>query len=92
MKNVKGNIARLARKMKYASSGVFSDAVVEIRSNTLALIGGCVRLTEYSRERIALEFRDMKLEITGRDLEPESLLNGQKAVKGSICEVRYVDN
>ena len=80
------------KRAKFLASNMFSDDQIEIHSNNYALITGCKKLTEYSKEKVTLSFRKMKMEITGEDLEPESLINGQMALKGHILEVRYIDN
>ncbi len=92
MAQKKNKLSSIIYKTKSIASGMFTDDQVEIISNRYALISGCKKLTEYSSEKIALSFRDMKIEIKGKDLEPESLLNGQMAVKGLIHEVIYLDN
>ena len=88
----KGNGMGFIKRAKYLAETVLSDDMIEIRSNSYALISGCRKLTEYSKERIALSFRKMNVVITGEDLEPESLINGQMALKGLIREVIYLDN
>ncbi len=80
------------KSAKDLASDVFSDDLIEITSNRYAIIGGCVRLTEYNGSVIRISFRDMTVEFLGEDLEPESLINGQMALRGVIREVRYIDN
>ena len=72
------------------SSDLFSDDEVEIHSNKFALITGCRKLKEYSATRIVLSFKKMSLEIEGEGLEPDSLINGEMAVTGTIKGVKFI--
>ena len=80
------------KRAKDLATDIMSDDQMEIHSNRLALITGCKKLTEYSREKVSLSFKNMDVEITGEELEPESLINGQMALRGIIRGVKYIDN
>lgn len=80
------------KRAKDLATDIMSDDQMEIHSNRLALITGCKKLTEYSREKVSLSFKNMDVEITGEELEPESLINGQMALRGIIRGVTYIDN
>ena len=82
-------IRRITKRLKSVCDEVLSDDEIEIHSNSLALISGCRRLTEYTKHKITLTMKDMTVTISGEDLEPESLINGRMAVRGFICEVKY---
>ena len=85
------NLSDVFNRVKHMALDMFSDDQIEIHSNTYALITGCKKLTEYNREKVSLSFRDKRVEITGADLEAESLINGQMALKGTIRGVNYID-
>ena len=88
----KNKIPALFNKARSLASDLMRDDQIEIHSNNFALITGCRKLTEYNKNKVALSFRNMDVEITGNELEADSLLNGQMSLTGSICEVRYIDN
>ena len=92
MSRNKSKFTGLLNKAKYLASDLTYDDQIEIHSNRYVLITGCRKLTEYSKEKVSLSFKDMDVEITGYELEPESLLNGQMALKGVIRGVNYVDH
>jgi len=92
MQKGKSRIRDILSKAKASLYGTFSDVSIELYSNTTAFVTGCTRLKEYSHERISLDFKRISVVIEGEYLEPESLINGQMAIKGIIREVRYVDN
>ncbi|MBR6918209.1 MAG: YabP/YqfC family sporulation protein [Clostridia bacterium] len=83
---------KLINKAKYAASCVTYGEMIELHSDRLALISGCRRLCDYKKEKIVLELKNMNVEFVGEDLEPESLINGEMAIKGIIREVKYFDN
>ena len=85
-------IRGIVKRAKDLATDIMSDDQMEIHSNRLALITGCKKLTEYSREKVSLSFKNMDVEITGEELEPESLINGQMALRGIIRGVKYIDN
>ncbi len=85
-------IRGIVKRAKDLATDIMSDDQMEIHSNRLALITGCKKLTEYSREKVSLSFKNMDVEITGEELEPESLINGQMALRGIIRGVTYIDN
>ncbi len=85
-------IRGIVKRAKDLATDIMSDDQIEIHSNRLALITGCKKLTEYSREKVSLSFKNMDVEITGEELEPESLINGQMALRGIIRGVTYIDN
>lgn len=80
------------KRIKNIANDIFSDDSIEIYSGTYALVSGCKKLKEYTREKIVLSFKDADLILLGRDLEPESLINGQISIQGEIKEVKYIDN
>ena len=82
----------IVKRAKDLAVSISSDDEIEIHSNRLALITGCKKLTEYSREKVSLSFGKMDVEITGEELEPESLINGQMALRGIIRGVTYIDH
>ena len=82
----------IVKRAKDLTINITSDDQIEIHSNRLALITGCKKLTEYSREKVSLSFKNMNVEITGEELEPESLINGQMALRGIIRGVTYIDH
>ena len=82
----------IVKRAKDLAVSISSDDEIEIHSNRLALITGCKKLTEYSREKLSLSFGKMDVEITGEELEPESLINGQMALRGIIRGVTYIDH
>ena len=82
-------LEKLINKAKNYGSYVMHGIIVEIHSNNFALISGCARLVDYKSDRIVIDLGTMTLEIEGMDLEPESLVNGQMAVKGCIAAVKY---
>jgi len=51
-----------------------------------------LNLSEYNENKITLEMHKMTLVIVGERLEPESLINGQMALRGIIKGVSFVDN
>ncbi len=88
----KRGLSKLFDRAKRLSTELFGDDLIEIRSNNCALISGCRKMTDYNSNKVSMSFKNMRVEITGEGLEPESLLNGQMALKGVIKEVRYLDN
>ena len=82
-------LRKLTARLKAATDEISTDEEIEIHSNRLALISGCRRLTEYNKNSITLEMKDMTVIISGEDLEPESLINGKMAIRGFIAEVKY---
>ena len=80
------------KRIKNIANDIFSDDSIEIYSGTYALVSGCKKLKEYTKEKIVLSFKNSELMICGNDLEPESLINGQISVRGEIKEVKYIDN
>ena len=89
---IKRGISDIIREIKNTGDEFVSDDMIEIHSDKLALISGCVRITEYSSEKLSLSFRNKTVTLYGSRLEPESLINGQMAVKGTIRGVTYGDN
>ena len=88
----KNFVTKIRDGAKRIKKDLTSDEMIEIHSNTLALISGCRKISEYTDEHLTLIFKNFTLSITGRDLVPESLINGQMSLRGEIVEVRYIDN
>ncbi|MBQ7669513.1 MAG: YabP/YqfC family sporulation protein [Clostridia bacterium] len=84
--------SRLVKRIKNIANDIFSDDTIEIYSGAYALVSGCKKLKEYTKEKIVLSFKNSELMISGNDLEPESLINGQISIQGEIKEVKYIDN
>ncbi len=80
---------RIADVISNAYREAFSDDMIEIHYDRLALITGCRRITEYSDSRLRLQFKNRSAIIEGTCLVPESLVNGQMAVKGNISRVVF---
>ncbi|MBQ7714758.1 MAG: YabP/YqfC family sporulation protein [Clostridia bacterium] len=78
--------------IKSACRDVFSDDMIEIHYDRLALITGCRKIKEYSKSRISLQFDKRRAVIEGIGLVPESLVNGQMAVSGIIQKVVFEDD
>jgi len=92
MRGGKKKLSNLVNRFESIMSDMTSDVQIEIHSNRLMLISGCRKLTEYNTNNVKLLFKKMSLEIEGKDLVPESLINGQMAVRGIIEAVRYIDD
>ena len=92
MGNRSGFLSRIRDRAERMRKNALSDEAIELHSNTLALISGCLKISEYSDTALEMAFRDHNVRITGRDLAPESLINGEMALTGTIYEVKYVDN
>lgn len=82
----------ILKSLKRISNDIFSDDTVEIHSGSLVYVTGCKKLKEYSKDQIKLSFKKYELVIEGEDLEPESLINGQISVRGTIKGVSFIDN
>ena len=85
----KGKLSKKLGGFKLKVNEYFTLDAIEIHSNTHAIITGCRKLTEYGKTRVVLRFRDYDIVITGEDLEPEGLINGQMALSGFITGVTY---
>ena len=92
MKNKKSLTSRIRDRAEKIKMDLVSDAQIELHSNRFALISGCKKITEYSDEYLSMVFDDFSVSVSGRDLVPECLINGQMSLRGEINEVKYFDN
>ena len=91
MKKIIG-INKVISAIRKAGDEILIDDMIEIHSGNLALISGCVKITEYSDRKLSFSFKNKKITIIGQHLTPESLINGQMSVSGKIEQVTFYDN
>ena len=85
-------IGKIMGSVRSCADGLFSDQLIEFHSNRYVLISGCRKMTEYNENVVKISFGDHEAQITGKRLIPESLINGQMAIRGKIDGVVFSDN
>lgn len=91
MFHLKNKLTAFKEQIRIAENELFSDDRIEIISDRSLTVNGCRKIVEYGKESIVLRLRGVTVSVSGEDLRPESLINGEIAVRGKIKRVELDD-
>ena len=87
--NKDNNSDRLAEILSFPQGTFKNFPSIQIRGNREIIIDGCTGLISYENEKILLETKYCRINITGRTLTLNNLTKNVLAIKGFIKNVEF---